>query len=299
MKNIYSILANIPPAGTFRACCGHSVTLKGYTESILLTSAVPFMFSRLRRYRSLRTLREHPLPDHLWRKLRRELYLLRNLGVRQAVELRKRTTLLLHDKAIHGAQGLDMNLEMRAVIAAQASLLSLELDESSYDGWSEIIVYPGAFRVTRTVTDEFGISHEQAAPLSGESWQNGPLVLSWDDVHRDSYHRTPGRHVIIHEFAHKLDALNGRVNGMPPLHPEMSIEDWSKTLGKAYSHLLGQLEQGRECINPYAATNPAEFFAVLSEYFFTAPATLRQHCEEVYLQLRKYYRQDPLKRQEY
>jgi Mlc titration factor MtfA (ptsG expression regulator) len=255
-----------------------------------------FMFSRLRRYRSLQTLREHALPDHLWRKLRRELYLLKNLSVRHAVLLRKRTTLLLHDKAIHGVQGLEMSLEMRAVIAAQASLLALELDETSYDGWTELIVYPGAFRVKRTITDEYGISHEQAAPLSGESWQNGPLVLSWEDVKRDSYQRHPGSHVIIHEFAHKLDALNGRVNGMPPLHPEMSIEEWSRTLSLAYSQLLSQLEHGRECINPYAATNPAEFFAVLSEYFFTAPATLERYCEGAYAQLRKYYRQNPLRR---
>ena len=254
------------------------------------------MFSRLRRYRTARTLRRHGLPDRLWRKLRRELYLLQNLGVRQAVRLRERTTLLLHDKAIHGVQGLNMNLEMKAVIAAQASLLILELDESSYDGWKELIVYPGAFRARRTVTDEFGISHEQTAPLSGESWQSGPLVLSWEDVKRDSYQRHPGSHVVIHEFAHKLDALNGRVNGMPPLHPDMPIEDWSRTLSRAYEHLLHQLERGQTCLNPYAATNPAEFFAVLSEYFFTAPQVLRRHCREVYQQLRAYYRQDPIKR---
>ncbi len=254
------------------------------------------LLSRLRRYRTARTLRRHGLPDHLWRRLRRELYLLHNLSVRHAVRLRERTTLLLHEKAIHGVQGLEMSLEMKAVIATQAALLILELDESSFDGWTELIVYPGAFRVRRTVTDEFGISHEQASHLSGESWQNGPMVLSWEDVKRDSYQRHPGSHVVIHEFAHKLDALNGRVNGMPPLHPEMPIEKWSRTLGQAYERLLRQLERGQECINPYAATNPAEFFAVLSEYFFTAPHTLKHHCEDAYLQLRAYYRQDPRKR---
>ncbi len=254
------------------------------------------MFSRLRRYRTLHTLRHHGLPDHLWRKLRKNLYLLHSLGNQEAVELRKLTTLLLHEKAIHGVQGLEMTLEMRAVIASQACLMILELDASSFKGWKELIVYPGAFKVQRTVTDEYGVSHEQASPLSGESWQNGPLILSWDDVERDSYTRHPGSHVIIHEFAHKLDALNGRVNGMPPLHPDMPIEKWSKTLGAAYEHLHRQLQRGRQSINPYAATSPAEFFAVLSEYFFTAPAILKQHCGEVYKQLAAYYRQDPLSR---
>ncbi|WP_457666021.1 M90 family metallopeptidase [Thiolapillus sp.] len=254
------------------------------------------MFSRLRRFRTLQTLRHHGLPDHLWRRLRKQLFLLQNLNTREAVKLRELTTLLLHEKTIHGVQGLEMTLEMRAVIASQACLMILELGFSRFKGWKELIVYPGAFRVERTVTDEFGISHEQASPLSGESWQNGPLILSWDDVERDSYRRHPGSHVIIHEFAHKLDALNGRVNGMPPLHPDMPVEKWSSTLSKAYEHLQRQLHKGKQHINPYAATNPAEFFAVLSEYFFTAPDVLIKHCQEVYKQLAAYYRQDPSSR---
>ena len=254
------------------------------------------MLSRLRRFLVLRTLRRHGLPDHLWRKLRKELYLLHNLDTRQAVELRKLTTLLLQEKAIHGVQGLEMTLEMKAVIASQACLITLELDPASFDGWKELIVYPDAFKVERTVTDEYGVAHHQASPLSGESWQNGPLILSWADVVRDSYKRHPGSHVIIHEFAHKLDALNGRVNGMPPLHPDMPVKEWTNALSKAYEHLLRQLEAGKHSINPYAATNPAEFFAVLSEYFFTAPDVLKQHCGEVYGQLAAYYRQDTLSR---
>ena len=254
------------------------------------------MLSRLRRYRTLQTLRHHGLPDHLWRRLRKQLYLLHGLSTQDAVRLRELTTLLLHEKAIHGVQGLQMNLEMRAVIASQACLMILELDYSSFKGWNELIVYPGAFKVERTVTDEFGITHQQTSPLSGESWQRGPLILSWDDVTRDSYQRHPGSHVIIHEFAHKLDALNGRVNGMPPLHPNMPVEKWSRTLSSAYDHLQQQLRKGKSSINPYAATNPAEFFAVLSEYFFTAPGVLKKHCTEVYTQLGAYYRQDPAER---
>ena len=232
----------------------------------------------------------------LWRTLRKQLYLLQGLNTRQAVKLRELTTLLLQEKTIHGVQGLELDLEMKAVIASQACLMIIELDHSSFDGWSELIVYPGAFKVDRTVTDEFGIAHQQNSPLSGESWQNGPLILSWEDVRRDSYRHHPGRHVIIHEFAHKLDALNGRVNGMPPLHPDMPIEKWSSTLNRAYQHLLQQVAKGKDCVNPYAATSPAEFFAVLSEYFFTAPKVLKQHCSEVYTQLSAYYRQDPLQR---
>ncbi len=252
------------------------------------------MFSRYRRYRTLQTLRHHGLPDHLWRKIRKDLYLLRGLDPHQAASLRKLTTLLLHEKNIHGVQGLRMTLEMRTIIISQACLMILNLNPSSFDGWNELIVYPGAFKVERTITDEFGISHQQASPLSGEAWQNGPLILSWDDVQRDSFTPHSGSHVVIHEFAHKLDALNGRVNGMPPLHPNMSIEKWSEVLSNAYATLQKDLARGKYCINPYAATNPAEFFAVLSEYFFTAPQILKQVCNDVYKQLALYYRQTPV-----
>lgn len=254
------------------------------------------MLSRLRRFRTLQTLRRHALPDKLWRKLRTELYLLHNLSTQQAVRLRKLTTLLLHDKTIHGVQGLEMTLEMKAVIASQAALMILALDRSAFKGWTELIVYPGAFKVDRMVADEYGVMHEQNASLSGESWQNGPLILSWQDVARDSYQPMPGSQVVIHEFAHKLDALNGRVNGMPPLHPQMSIKAWSDTLSQAYDQLQQKLTQGEMCINPYAGTSPAEFFAVLSEYFFTNPSVLQQHCNKVYEQFSAYYGQDTLTR---
>jgi hypothetical protein len=102
---------------------------------------------------------------------------------------------------------------------------------------------------------------------------------------------------VIHEIAHKLDTLNGSANGYPPLHYGMDITQWAATLSTAYQSLVRQVEHHhRACINPYAATNPAEFFAVISEYFFCAPETLHTHFADVYQQLQLYYRQDPLRR---
>ena len=248
------------------------------------------------RRKMLRALRKGPLTDRLWRRLRKELPLLRPLEVKEAVRLRELTALFLEEKQFNGVQGMVLDERMKAIIASQACLMILELGLESYAGWTEIIVYPETFRVQRSVADESGVVHEQDSTLSGESWERGPLILSWNEVERDSLQLHKGRNVVIHEFAHKLDALNGRANGMPPLHPDMPLEAWTQALSQAYERLQRQVEHGHACINPYAATAPAEFFAVVSEYFFTAPEQLEEHCGKVYGQLRAYYRQDPLAR---
>jgi Mlc titration factor MtfA (ptsG expression regulator) len=121
--------------------------------------------------------------------------------------------------------------------------------------------------------------------------------VSWDDVEQDMQGKQSGRNVVIHEIAHKLDVLNGAADGYPPLHRDMDIMAWSTSLSAAYESLVRQVQHHhRPCINPYAATNPAEFFAVISEYFFCAPDLLHTHFADVYQQLRIYYRQDPLQR---
>lgn len=249
------------------------------------------------RHHRLRILKRHPIPDEPWLSVTRRLPLLQGLTATKRARLRELTTLFLHDKTFNGVQGLVLSDEMRLVIAAQACLPILELGPDTYAGWVEIVVYPGAFRVTREVMDEFGIVHQQAAGLSGEAWGTGPVILAWEEVERESFHLHKGHHVVVHEFAHKLDLLNGRANGLPPLHPDMPIEAWSHALGEAYQRLVEKVERHHHtAINPYAATNPAEFFAVICEYFFTAPEILQRHVPAVYEQLKRYFRQDPLTR---
>ncbi|WJW76625.1 zinc-dependent peptidase [Thiohalobacter sp. IOR34] len=252
-----------------------------------------------RRYHTLKILRDHPIADGAWHETTKSLPLLHDLGAVERARLRKLVTLFLHKKAFTGVQGLEVNQAMRLTVAAQACLQILNLGLDAFDGWIEIVIYPGAFRVERQTADDAGLVHQEANILSGESWSRGPVILSWEDVERDSHCLQPGRNVVIHEFAHKLDMGNGRANGMPPLHPEMPVEAWSRALSEAYNTLLRQLQHHHPAwINPYAATDPAEFFAVLCEYFFTAPWVLHEHCPAVYLQLQSYFRQDTLNRRQ-
>ncbi len=240
-------------------------------------------------------LKRHPVDDILWQQLSQQLPLLLNLPPVERDKLRKWVTLFIHAKTFTGVQGLVVTDEMRLIIAIQACLPILNLDLEYYDGWIEIVIYPGHFKVSREVPDHNGLIHNEERILSGESWSQGPLILSWDEAYTDSFQPRPGHNVIIHEFSHKLDMLNGRANGMPPLHPSMHREQWTDSLSRGYATLQHHLDD--PAINRYASTNPAEYFAVISEYFFTAPAILIEHQPEVYQQLVLFYRQDPRARQ--
>ena len=243
------------------------------------------------------TLSHHALPHDVWENVTHKLDIFHGLSAVERAHLRELTTLLLHRKKFNGVQGLTINNEMAITISALACLPILKLGLDYYDGWIEVVLYPAAFRVSRNQVDSAGIISQENQVLSGESWSKGPLILSWDDVSRDIKGRRFGQNVVIHEFAHKLDALNGSANGMPPLHSNMLREQWTMVFTKAYESLQSQLlKHHHSVINPYAATNPAEFFAVLSEYFFTAPKILIEHYPAVYEQLALFYRQDTNKR---
>ena len=137
--------------------------------------------------------------------------------------------------------------------------------------------------------------HSVHRPLIGEAWERGPVILSWADI-LDTLDE-PGLNVVIHEMAHKLDMLTGEVNGLPPLHPGMKIEDWSRAFNAAYEQLCRDADRGRPtALDPYAAESPGEFFAVISEAFFETPGRVAETWPAVYEQLRMFYRQNPLAR---
>ena len=242
------------------------------------------------------TLSHHPIPHQAWESLMHDAHIFTGLSSVERAHLRELTTLFLHRKRIDGVQGLVLSTEMALAVAAQACLLILKLGLDYYDGWVEVVIYPGAFQVSRDDTDATGLVSQQQQTLSGESWSRGPVILSWDDVAASLAGLRPGHNVVVHEFAHKLDMLNGSANGMPPLHADMVRRQWTDSFSDAYDHLQQQLAHHHPGINAYGATAPAEFFAVVSEYFFTDPQRLFQQAPEVYDQLVLFYRQNPAKR---
>ncbi|MGB8338887.1 MAG: M90 family metallopeptidase [Burkholderiales bacterium] len=209
--------------------------------------------------------------------------------------LRNLVEQFLHDKQFSAAAGLDLSDAMRVFIATQACLPILNLGIASYKGWNEIIIYPRQFSPRHEYTDEAGVVHVSDHPLAGESWLGGPVVLSWEDAALSGF--GDGYNVVIHEFAHKLDMLNGEPNGFPPLHKNMSRIGWSLAFKTAFEKFKIAVNNKIDTeIDPYAAEDPAEFFAVMTEAFFEMPDVVSREFPDVYQQLTLFYRQNPLQR---
>lgn len=246
----------------------------------------------LRRWRRARRVRRERVPWPLWRDTTVRLATLDALSLQEHVRLRQLAGSFLREKVFSAAGNLTLDDSIRVSIAAQACLLIVNRGEglAPFDGWTEIIVYPDAFRVRRETLDDAGVMHISDDELAGESWDRGPVVLSWGDINAGAAGADLHGAVILHEFAHKLDARSGSANGMPPLPRHMSRTAWTDVFTRAYETLCAQVDAGADTlIDPYAAEAPAEFFAVATEYVFEDPATLQAACPAVYDQLVTYY----------
>jgi len=248
------------------------------------------MFGFFRTWRRKRALRRIVLDEALWQHVTRSLPFLRGLTDVDEQRLKDYAVLFLDEKQMHGARGFVLTDAVRLSIAVQACLPVLNLGLDAYRGWVGIVIYPGEFKVRREETDASGVVHEYDDALSGEAWHGGPVILSWQDVALG----TAGYNVVIHEFAHKLHMSRGDMDDFPPPHADMEREQWLTAWDTAYDKFCAQVDRGMDTvIDPYASEQPAEFFAVLSEAFFTLPQTVRSIYPALYAQLTLFYKQDP------
>lgn len=214
------------------------------------------------------------------------------LSPQERSELARLAREFLADKHIVGAQGLKLDTATRTRIATLCAWPALKLGYAALEGWSDLIVYGDAFRARRRERDELtGVIHEYDQHLAGEAWNaSGPLVLSLQDLKADLDHPDFRQNVLVHEIAHKIDGLDGVVDGRPPLHPGMSAQAWTDAFSAAFAELQQRLERHEHsAINPYAAHSPAEFFAVCSEYHFVQPHILHGQYPDVAEQLQQFY----------
>lgn len=255
------------------------------------------MFAALKAWRRKRVLRNFSVRDEAWVSVVSALPILRGLSDAELAQLRELATLFLHEKACSAAGGGILSETLRLKIAAQACLPILNLGLDWYGGWVEVVVYPDEFVPEHEYMDEAGVVHRTRMPMIGESWQQGPVILSAADVEMSGEH--DGVNVVIHEFAHKLDMRNGGPDGFPPLHRDMERAAWSRDFTAAYEDFCHRVDCGLEtAIDPYGSESPAEFFAVASEAFFEIPHVLQDCYPQVYRQLSAFYRQNPAARME-
>lgn len=246
-----------------------------------------------RNWRRRRLLANHSIPDGLWEAAFAASPALGWLDPGARRRLRDLTLLFLHEKSLEPARGLALTDTMRLRIGILACQPILHLGLDCYDAFASVIIYPDAFVVRdREYEDEDGVVHRGDDVLTGEAWEQGPVLLSWPDVAASGVGE--GYNVVAHEFAHKLDMLDGAANGFPPLHAGMDAAAWEAAFDAAFADLSRRVDAGEDpWIDPYAVQDPAEFFAVMSELFFDVPADLKAEYPAVYRELGLFYRQAP------
>lgn len=261
------------------------------------------MFDWLKTKRRERALATNVLPDDDWSAALRELPFLDHYDAPTLARLRELTTLFLVEKSIvsgatSGDHTLDVTPHMRILIALQACLLILGRGESvmaaitDFEGWENVVVFPGDFPRTHDFEDEAGVVHRLEEPVAGESWEGGPVLLSWPAVEA-GYDET-GMALVIHEFAHKIDMLDGDVNGLPPL-PVSERAVFREAITAAFEHFRASVDRNLITdIDPYAAESIDEFFAVTCEVFFAEPELLMLEYPAYFTQLRSYFCVDPV-----
>lgn len=201
--------------------------------------------------------------------------------------------MLLAEVPFIGCAGLEVDDEMRVTIAAQAAFLLLGRG-GSFGNLREVLVYPGHFVVPHSAAGAGGVVHEGRDVLAGQSWQRGQVIVAWDAVRDGAADPHDGANVVMHEFAHQLDQDTGAANGAPYVGRGAPQQAWARVMNQEFDALQDRLARAETgLIEPYAATSPAEFFAVTTELFFEAPDALAAERPALYEQLRRCYRLDP------
>jgi Mlc titration factor MtfA (ptsG expression regulator) len=231
-----------------------------------------------------------------WRSvLRHRVPLYARLPADLQLRLRQDMLVFLAEKPFLGCAGLRVTDEMRVMVAAFACMPLLGTRRDYYPELQRILLYPGAFVAQEQQISDDGVHSETLRGLAGQSWAQGQVLLSWTDVQQGAADPADGSNVVIHEFAHQLDQSKGYANGAPPLKSRHAYRCWSTVMQAEFDALCQRLEGGDEgLIGAYAATDPAEFFAVCSELFFERAAELAALHPLLFRELRTYYRINPL-----
>lgn len=248
---------------------------------------------RLQQHRR-RRWQAQPFPA-AWRPLiARRVPLVRTLPAPLRTVLEQRIQVFLAEKAFIGCAGQPITDEVRVTIAAQACLLLLNRPADNYPELRQILVYPSPFEVQHVHQDEIGVVQSRRDTLAGESWEHGQVILAWDEVLESAASPDDGYNVVLHEFAHQLDAEDGVVNGAPALGSAARYARWASVMQEAYAELQAQVDRDEPTLlDPYGATDPVEFFAVATEVFFEQASTLAAAHPALYQQLVEFYRLDP------
>ena len=247
-------------------------------------------FKKWRRNRLIK----RQIPREWLKIIEKNVPLYNKLTTEDKDELQRHILIFLNEKQFEGCGGLEITDEMKVTIAAQACVLLLHRKTDYYPGLSSVLVYPQAFITHRAQHFADGVVAQIPQVLLGESWHRSSVVLSWDDVIQGAGDIHDGHNVVFHEFAHQIDSTFGKGDSTEVLKNRSSYIAWARVLQKDYEKLKNAAAQNRSTfLNQYGAVNPAEFFAVVTEFFFERPGKLKELHPDLYNELKQFYNQDP------
>jgi len=261
-------------------------------SAIILIVAI-IVIRRFRRNARNQKLMATPLSDERIEFVENNVPLYKTLPREFKTQLGGLIQVFLADKKFEGCAELEITDEIKVTIAAQACILLLNRKTRFFPKLRTIFVYPGAYVANQTTRQGF-IEVEGPSTRLGESWQNGPVVLAWDNVKHGAWNIEDGHNVVMHEFAHQLDQEDGSADGAPILENRSCYGPWAGILSEEYQALQGKIKgRKRSVMDRYGATNPAEFFAVATETFFEKPCQMHKKHPDLYNELKNYYKLDP------
>lgn len=238
---------------------------------------------------------EQPFPESWRQTLRRDVAFYSYLPEPDRIELEQLTQLFVAEKRFEGCGGFTVTEEAKVCVAAQACLLLLRRTSVVFEGLYSVLVYPTSYWAPSRRYLGSGIVEERYERRSGQAWEEGSVIVSWDGVCAGGQ-RGAAHNLVLHEFAHLLDFEDGWRNGTPRIRGlgGDSNQGWTEVLTAEFDKLRAQAQAGTSsCLDFYGATNPVEFFAVATETFFMQPHALKRQSPELYGQLQQYYAQNP------
>jgi Mlc titration factor MtfA (ptsG expression regulator) len=249
------------------------------------------------RQRRRRKLLAQPLPAEWLPYLDKNVGLYPLLNGDEQARLRNDLRIFLTEKDWVGCEGLGITDEIKVTIATWACLLLLGIEHDYFSRVQSILVFPGTFSgVDQALLGGDVVLQGQSSRL-GEAYYRGPVRLSWSEVLDNCRHPEEGRNVVLHEFAHQLDMLDGAVDGTPPLSSRKEYRRWNKVMTAEYQQLIAEADRGLPTLlDDYGASSEGEFFAVATECFFLRAIEMAEEHPRLYALLRDYFRQDPAAR---
>lgn len=246
------------------------------------------MFGWFKRSRR-KKIHKQPWPESWSLHLNRNVRLTWEMTPAELQEIQRRIKIFVAETRFEGCDGLQVTEEMQVTVAAQACLMLLGVENFYFDNVKTVLMFPAAF--DRKTND--GVSHGSQTRL-GEAWQGGPIILSWRDTLKGGRNEDDGRNLVIHEFAHALDGLDGEMGGQIIFEDKQFMAQWRTTIDREFAELVQAKEsQKRTLLDHYGATNRAEFFAVACETFFEKPREFRAEHPELFDLLTTYFGVDP------